>query len=70
MCTKYCQDCPHEGIAIAIADSLYRAGVTAGWNAANSENPNSRLAKLLEYEGHLRPIFEHRQVLDGGERND
>lgn len=40
----------------ALLESQYRAGVKAGWNAANSDNPNERYAALMEYQGHLRAL--------------
>ena len=35
-------------VADAMADSQYLAGVSAGWNAANADDPNAALQKLHE----------------------
>ena len=58
MCTKYCIGCKHEGVASAIAESMYQAGVTAGWNAANSDDPKAALTRLTKYDGYLKPVIE------------
>lgn len=44
-------------VADALADSQYLAGVSAGWNAANADDPNSALQKLHESRaGYLKPL--------------
>ena len=44
-------------VADAMADSQYLAGVSAGWNAANADDPNAALQKLHESRaGYLQPI--------------
>ena len=44
-------------VADAMADSHYLAGVSAGWNAANADDPNAALQKLHESRaGYLQPI--------------
>ena len=44
-------------VADAMADSQYLAGVSAGWNAANADDPNEALRKLHESRaGYLKPI--------------
>ena len=44
-------------VADAMADSHYLAGVSAGWNAANADDPNEALRKLHESRaGYLKPI--------------
>ena len=44
-------------VADAMADSQYLAGVSAGWNAANADNPNEALRKLHESRaGYLKPL--------------
>lgn len=41
----------------AIADSQYLAGVTAGWNAAQANDPNAALRKIHESRaGYLKPL--------------
>ena len=39
----------------SLRESLYRAGVSAGWNLG-VENDRKGLARMLEYEGHLAAI--------------
>ena len=40
-----------------MADSQYLAGVSAGWNAANADDPNAALQKLHESRtGYLKPL--------------
>lgn len=44
-------------VADAMADSQYLAGVSAGWNAANADDPNEALRKLHESRaGYLKPL--------------
>ena len=44
-------------VADAMADSQYLAGVSAGWNAANADDPNAALQKLHESRaGYLKPL--------------
>ena len=44
-------------VADAMADSQYLAGVSAGWNAANADEPNEALRKLHESRaGYLKPL--------------
>ena len=44
-------------VADAMADSQYLTGVSAGWNAANADNPNEALRKLHEsHAGYLKPL--------------
>ncbi|MGF2525866.1 hypothetical protein ACQUW0_26395, partial [Ralstonia pseudosolanacearum] len=50
------QPVPAE-VADAMADSQYLAGVSAGWNAANADDPNAALQKLHESRaGYLKPL--------------
>jgi len=50
------QPAPFE-VADAMADSQYLAGVSAGWNAANADDPNAALQKLHESRaGYLKPL--------------
>lgn len=52
-------------VADAIADSQYLAGVSAGWNAANADNPNEALRKLHESRaGYLKPLSAARAPAD------
>ena len=49
-------------IAECLQDSQYLAGVTAGWNAANSDSPNEAKARIYKMrEGRLKPLFEIRE---------
>ena len=44
-------------VADAMADSQYLAGVSAGWNAANADDPNAALQKLhASRAGYLKPL--------------
>ena len=46
----------------ALMDSQYLAGVTAGWNAANSDDPNEKLREIHEaYDGRLKPLLERKK---------
>lgn len=48
-------------VADAMADSQYLAGVSAGWNAANADDPNAALQKLHESRaGYLKPLVAAR----------
>ena len=48
-----------------MADSQYLAGVSAGWNAANADNPNEALRKLHESRaGYLKPLSASRAPAD------
>lgn len=41
----------------SMMDSQYLAGVTAGWNAANADDPNAALKKIHDaYSGYLNPL--------------
>ncbi|WP_258180565.1 hypothetical protein [Burkholderia multivorans] len=41
----------------SLMDSRYLAGVTAGWNAANADDPNAALKKIHDaYSGYLKPL--------------
>lgn len=41
----------------SMMDSQYLAGVTAGWNAANADDPNAALKKIhAAYSGYLNPL--------------
>ncbi|HTH09708.1 MAG TPA: hypothetical protein VMA55_09065, partial [Acidovorax sp.] len=52
-------------VADAIADSQYLAGVSAGWNAANADDPNAALQKLHESRaGYLKPLSAARAPAD------
>ena len=52
-----------EAIDAALSDSQYLAGMAAGWNAAQAEDPNAAFQKLRKaYAGHLKPIKEVRAV--------
>ena len=52
-------------VADAMADSQYLAGVSAGWNAANADNPNEALRKLHEARaGYLKPLSAARAPAD------
>ena len=52
-------------VADAIADSQYLAGVSAGWNAANADDPNAALQKLHESRaGYLKPLRAARAPAD------
>ena len=49
-------------VADAMADSQYLAGVSAGWNAANADDPNAALQKLHESRaGYLKPLSAARK---------
>lgn len=70
----YCDDCPMPKadsqpapveVADAMADSQYLAGVSAGWNAANADDPNAALQKLHESRaGYLKPLRAARAQAD------
>lgn len=52
-------------VADALADSQYLAGVSAGWNAANADDPNAALQKLHESRaGYLKPLSAARDPAD------
>ena len=52
-------------VADAMADSQYLAGVSAGWNAANADDPNAALQKLHESRaGYLKPLLAARAPAD------
>lgn len=52
-------------VADAMADSQYLAGVSAGWNAANADDPNAALQKLHESRtGYLKPLSAARAPAD------
>ena len=52
-------------VADALADSQYLAGVSAGWNAANADDPNAALQKLHESRaGYLKPLSAARAPAD------
>ncbi|WP_157764915.1 hypothetical protein [Acidovorax delafieldii] len=52
-------------VADAMADSQYLAGVSAGWNAANADDPNAALQKLHESRaGYLKPLRAARASAD------
>ena len=58
------QPAPVE-VADAMADSQYLAGVSAGWNAANADDPNAALQKLHESRaGYLKPLSAARAPSD------
>jgi hypothetical protein len=58
------QPAPAE-VADAMADSQYLAGVSAGWNAANADDPNAALQKLHESRaGYLKPLSASRAPAD------
>ena len=58
------QPVPAE-VADAMADSQYLAGVSAGWNAANADDPNAALQKLHESRaGYLKPLSASRAPAD------
>ena len=58
------QPAPVE-VADAMADSQYLAGVSAGWNAANADDPNAALQKLHESRaGYLKPLRAGRATAD------
>lgn len=58
------QPAPVE-VADAMADSQYLAGVSAGWNAANADDPNAALQKLHESRaGYLKPLSAARAPAD------
>ena len=58
------QPAPVE-VADAMADSQYLAGVSAGWNAANADDPNAALQKLQESRaGYLKPLRAARAQAD------
>ena len=58
------QPAPVE-VADAMADSQYLAGVSAGWNAANADDPNAALQKLHESRaGYLKPLRAGRAPAD------
>ena len=58
------QPAPVE-VADAMADSQYLAGVSAGWNAANADEPNAALQKLHESRaGYLKPLRAARAPAD------
>jgi len=47
----------------ALLDSQYLAGVTAGWNAAQADDPNAALAAIQRaYEGHLSGYKEAKAI--------
>lgn len=53
-----------EAIDAALSDSQYLAGMAAGWNAAQAEDPNAAFQKLRKaYAGHLKPIKDAHAVL-------
>lgn len=46
-----------EEVRGALMDSQYLAGVTAGWNAAQADDPNAALKSIHDaYAGHLKPL--------------
>ena len=48
----------------ALMDSQYIAGVTAGWNAANSDDPNEKLREIHRaYEGRTKPILDRKKAV-------
>lgn len=56
---------PQAAQVDAMADSQYLAGVSAGWNAANADNPNEALRKLHESRaGYLKPLSAARAPAD------
>jgi hypothetical protein len=53
-----------EAIEAALSDSQYLAGMAAGWNAAQAEDPNAAFQKLRSaYAGYLKPIKDARAAL-------
>ncbi|WP_244121656.1 hypothetical protein [Burkholderia gladioli] len=51
-----CAGMPDE-VRDSLLDSQYLAGVTAGWNAANADDPNAALGKIhASRAGYLRPL--------------
>lgn len=51
----------------AMCDSAYMAGVAAGWNAANSKDPNSEMARIVNSRsGHLSGYAKARAALESG----
>jgi hypothetical protein len=53
-----------ETVRDALLDSQYLAGVTAGWNAAQADDPNAALASLQKSRaGHLAGYKEARAIL-------
>lgn len=53
-----------QTIQDALCDSNYRAGVTAGWNAANSDDPEAKLAQLqASRSGHLAGFKDAKAIL-------
>lgn len=50
-----------EAIEAALSDSQYLAGMAAGWNAAQAEDPNAAFQKLRDaYASYLKPIKDAR----------
>jgi hypothetical protein len=53
-----------EAIRDALMDSQYMAGVTAGWNAAQSDDPETALASLrASRSGYLAGFKEAKAIL-------
>ena len=53
----------------ALMDSQYLAGINAGWNAAQSDDPESALAAARKSrEGHLAGFKEAKNILSGGNK--
>ncbi|WP_244124943.1 hypothetical protein [Burkholderia gladioli] len=51
-----CAGMPDE-VRDSLLDSQYLAGVTAGWNAANADDPNAALEKIhASHAGYLKPL--------------
>lgn len=50
-----------EAIEAALSDSQFLAGMAAGWNSAQAEDPNAAFQKLRDaYAGYLKPIKDTR----------
>jgi len=55
-----------ETIRDALMDSQYMAGVTAGWNAANSADPEAALARLqTSRAGYLSGLKAAKAIIAG-----
>ncbi|HDR9834468.1 TPA: hypothetical protein QDC51_001226 [Burkholderia multivorans] len=53
----------------SLMDSRYLAGVTAGWNAANADDPNAALKKIHDaYSGYLKPLRDWQKAGRPGAR--
>ena len=62
--SAYQHQAAQERVSEALQDSAYLAGVTAGWNAAQADDPNAALASIqAAYSGHLAGFKEAQAVL-------